>query len=503
MKLRRWSYGLILLATILIFASVLTLRSELRRWQAQPMARHSIIVDTLQPVTGQATAPTAFPTPQVVMGTPEFYDKPINSRYIYRNEFPADRTKRLPLYLIDTETGVETRLGDDSRAAVFGTMNDEYLLWFLFDDGLHAYHLATSEDKLIAERVSSSLHPQIADDWVIFGKFNGNGGTQATLYTANLRTGEQITLTQKLSASAGIINEQFGISPYLAAWKESYQTIVIYDLSTRREIIRLTDIEAVFNKQYLTIFDLSPGETVVTWSSTYGYDLVTQSYFRTKGKKPADWGEGLIHDASRIQEKNRVLTWTYTMKDGTQRHVRAPLLDATPSTELCAAGQNLVQNGDLEATADHAFWQQTDSPSNLIVDELPAGLATSGDWAIRLGRYANSHAAIRQPLELPSGVSGLTLAFDVRALSWDFWGGDRLLVDLIDPLTGNSLLATPVQWTNVELASGDWLPMQVAIESWPGINTPVELVFQVQTNWALPTDFVIDNITLTTACTED
>lgn len=203
---------------------------------------------------------------------------------------------------------------------------------------------------------------------------------------------------------------------------------------------------------------------------------------------------------SRIHEENRVLSWSFTYEDGTTRHVRAPLLDATPSTEPCIANQNLVQNGDLESIADHALWQQRDTASDLIVDELPPGLTDGGAWAIRLGRYADSHATIRQRIEIPSGVSALTLAFDVRALSWDFWGGDRLQVDLIDPLTGHSRLATPVQWTNVELAGDDWLLMQVAIEKWPGINTPVELVFQVQTDWALPTDFIIDNIQLTTTC---
>jgi hypothetical protein len=67
-------------------------------------------------------------------------------------------------------------------------------------------------------------------------------------------------------------------------------------------------------------------------------------------------------------------------------------------------------------------------------------------------------------------------------------------------MTGHSLLATPVQWTNVQLASGDWLPLQVDIQDWPGIDTPVQLVFRAQTDWAFPTDFTLDNIRFTTAC---
>lgn len=88
----------------------------------------------------------------------------------------------------------------------------------------------------------------------------------------------------------------------------------------------------------------------------------------------------------------------------------------------------------------------------------------------------------------------------MRALSWDLWGGDRLQIDLVDPMTGNSHLAAPVTWTNTQLASGDWLPMQVKIEQWLGIDTPIELVFQVQTDSFFPTDFTVDNIRLTTTC---
>ena len=195
-----------------------------------------------------------------------------------------------------------------------------------------------------------------------------------------------------------------------------------------------------------------------------------------------------------------MIYWELTLTDITRRSVRAPLLDATPSTAPCITNQNLVQNGDFEDADAHSLWQQRDNIANLLINDAPPGLASGGAWAIRLGRFADNHAAIRQRIEIPSGVSGLTLTFDVRALSWDLWGGDRLQVDLVDPLTGNSLLATPVQWTNVQLASGDWLPMQVTIEPWPGINTPVDLVFAVQTDWALPSDFTIDNIQLMTIC---
>lgn len=44
------------------------------------------------------------------------------------------------------------------------------------------------------------------------------------------------------------------------------------------------------------------------------------------------------------------------------------------------------------------------------------------------------------------------------------------------------------------------MPLQVAIQDWPGIDTPVHLVFRAQTDWAFPTDFTVDNVQLATTC---
>jgi len=505
MKLRTLSYLLIGLATAVVLVSLAGLFTGATDRQPLRSTETQRVVQAKQPLIQNRDDVPTLPTPQVVVGTPEFYPDP--QRYTYRQE-SVDGFPWRTLYVIDEEANHEVRLGSDRGFTVVGNINNTYLLWYFFcgtnctiPSGLHAYTLTSGEDKLVYSKATDDIGVQIGGDWTAFGHHNGRGNSGVSLYAANIVTSEVITLTRNLGAQgSSIYGGYFGISEQLAAWFEGYDTIVVYDLERWQELTRLTDIYSAFGEHHVTIDYITPGESVITWSGRYGYDLVTHSYFRIENRKPADWGEGLIRRVSRIQEKDRLLTWTYTMQDGTTRHVRAPLLDATPSTELCAEEQNLVQNGDLETVADHARWQQTDNSSDLIVDELPTGLATSGTWAIRLGRYAHSHAAIRQQIEIPSGVSALDLTFDVRALSWDIWGGDRLQVDLIDPLTGNSLLATPVQWTNVELASGDWLPMQVIIETWPGINTPVELVFQVQTDWALPTDFIVDNIALTTTC---
>ena len=506
MKLRTLSYFLIVAAAGVLIGLVWL--AQARHGQPRSHESRGVTVQAQRPAGQAGSNGSALPIPQVVRGTPQAYTPPPkSSRYTYRNEFPADRSQLLPLYLVDTQTGTETRLGDGNGAAVFGTIDEHYLLWFFFcasacptSEGLHAYHLATGVDKLIAKRVSSGIHPQLADNWTAFGRFNGDGSRQATLYAANLQTQEVITLTRNLPAGDDKVRGYFGISDDLAAWYGALNTIVIYDLTARREITRLTGINAVFNEQYLDVGDLSPGETVVTWSRNYGYDLVTRSYFRLGRMTPPDWDNASVRDMSRIQERARILSWTFAMRDGSQRPIRAPLLDATPSTAPCVEGQNLVQNGDLEDIATHNVWQQSGSPSDLITTDLPPNAPQAGQWAIRLGRYSNAQPTIQQTLNIPSGVKHNTLAFDVRASSWDIWGGDRLQVDVLDPLTGASLLATPVQWTNVQLATGGWVPLQVAIPDWPGIDTTVQLVFRATTDWAFPTDFTLDNIRFMTAC---
>ena len=498
MRLRPFSYLLILVAAI-VLVSLVGVGWVRRGGPSRTVLITSLVVQARHPSNQAGINGASPPTPQVVMGTPEAYELPAApSRYTYRNETPIDRSKMLPLYLIDTQTGQETRLGDDNDAAFFGVMDDQHLVWYFA--GTHAHNLTTGQDILLSKVGNSSIHPQLFGDWLAFGNYNGGGTKLATLYAANVQTQELITLTQILPAGNDSVSDIFGISDRLAAWYEARNTIVIYDLTTRREITRLTDINAVFNERYLDVLDLSSGETVVTWSLNYGYDLVTRSYFRLGDLRPPSWDNAPIATTSRIQERDRILSWTFTMRDGSQRHVRAPLLDATPSAAPCVDGQNLVQDGDLENVATQNLWQQSDSPSDLIVNDLPPNAPQAGQWAIRLGRYSNAQPTIQQTLNIPSNVKHITLVFDVRASSWDIWGGDQLQIDLIDPVTNQSILATPVQWTNRQLANGGWIPLQVDIQDWPGIDTPLYLVFRAQTDWAFPTDFTIDNIRFLTAC---
>ncbi|MFN8488723.1 MAG: hypothetical protein U0350_14070 [Caldilineaceae bacterium] len=448
--------------------------------------------------------------PQVVVGTPAAaLATPTPAQYTYQNEFPADRSKPLPLYITNPQTAVTTRLGDDTGSAVFGTQNEHYLLWHFvcihpchtLQEGLYVYTFATQENHLLSTASNSSIHPKLVGDWVAFGHY-APAPPRAALYAANLQTHEVITLTHELNAIDASVNGDFGISSRLAAWYTFSGTpqIIVYDLTLHGVVATLSNYDSIFNEHGTSVFALSPGESVVTWSRNFGYDLVTGSYFRIPEIYPPNWDGQLTTTMSPITEQGRELSWTFSMKDGTQRYIKAPLIDATPSAAPCVEGQNLVQNGDLEDIAAHNLWQQGGSSSDLIVNDLPPNAPQAGQWAIRLGRYSNSQQTIQQTLNIPSNVKHITLAFDVRASSWDIWGGDQLQVDLIDPVTNQSILATPVQWTNRQLANGGWIPLQVDIQDWPGIDTPLYLVFRATTDWAFPTDFTLDNIRFLTAC---
>ncbi|MCX6045633.1 MAG: hypothetical protein NT075_11020, partial [Chloroflexi bacterium] len=435
MKFRLFSYGLIGVVIVILLGLVGVMWRG-RDGQAVRMPQPQV-VQARRPVT-QLTLPL---NPQVRVGTP-VEGPAITPRYTYRNEFPADRTKPLPLKLIDAQSGRETRLGDDNDAAFFGVMNETDLIWYF--QGFHAYTLATGEDALLSTHGTPSIHPQLAGDWVAFGEPNGGETRTATLYAANLRTHEIITLTKELNDRDAYVNEYFGISPRLAAWYDAVYGkpvgLVIYDLASHTQLVKLTTWESAFNEQNVVVHDVSAGETVITWDDFYAYDLVTQSYFHIADFHPPNWVIPPIFEWGRITEKGRVLSQTLYLKDGTQRTISAPLLDATPSTAPCIEGQNLVQNGDLENVATHNAWQQSGNPSALIVNDLPPNSSQAGQWAIRLGRYSNAQPTIQQTLNIPSGVKHISLAFDVRASSWDIWGGDQLQVDLIDPVTNQSIL---------------------------------------------------------------
>jgi len=322
---------------------------------------------------------------------------------------------------------------------------------------------------------------------------------QGDLFATNLKTQEIITLSHTIWFDDPDLTH--GIGKHLVAWHHyDYKppaTIKVYDLGLH-QIIASIDPSAI-KPQDGSPQHIGVGDTVVTWDLRYAYDIVTSSYF-TFSLMPPYWVPQPIDEVSAPTEQARRLYWTFEMEAGGKRHFSAPILDATPSVVPCSEGQNLVQNGNLEDIAAHNLWQQSGSPSDLIVNDLPSNAPQAGQWAIRLGRYSNSQQTIQQTLNIPSNVKRITLAFDVRASSWDIWGGDQLQVDLIDPVTNQSILTTPVAWTNRQLANGGWLPLQVDIQDWPGIDTPLQLVFRATTDWAFPTDFTVDNIRFLTAC---
>ena len=469
-------------------------------------------------VTAQAhpvqTAAMPAPLHQLVTGPVTEAPGPpsIRRRYTFANDLPDATHKRVYLTVTDKQTGETTRLGDDTGGAAMRGWGEDQLFWDFncglqcstYQTGLYAYSFASKENIFVGSR-SSRIHPEQGGEWVahvVQKEQVGENLYDSQLYATNLRTQETITLTTH--APLHEYFETFAISPWLAVWSAyppasapREERLAIYDLVARTVITTINPRLGMGDDQS-HISQVGAGQSVVTWNTRYGYDLVTGSYF-TITRGALNLAIDRFVAITPVTEANRILSWTVRLTDE-DRHFQAPLLDATPSTAPCIEGQNLVQNGNLEDIAAHNLWQQSGSPSDLIVNDLPPNAPQAGQWAIRLGRYSNSQQTIQQTLNIPSNVKRITLAFDVRASSWDIWGGDQLQVDLIDPLTNQSVLAAPVTWTNRQLANGGWLPLQVDIQDWPGIDTPLQLVFRATTDWAFPTDFTLDNLRFLTAC---
>ncbi|MFN8488730.1 MAG: hypothetical protein U0350_14105 [Caldilineaceae bacterium] len=434
MKLRLFSYWLVfVMATSLLMLLLLTGQWFGHQKADSPQQFHFVIKVTqanrtqprlAAPLEDQvvAASPVEIPAPPT----------PAADRYKTRNEFPADRSQPLPLYLVDTTTGQEIRLGDDSGEALYEqARNERYLLWWFgcrpkcptWRNGLHAYVFATGEDRFVAADAGGS-RPKLYSDWVAYPTFYG-GPKQAKLTLVNLATQEIITFTTEVFDRLGD-SDHLAIGERLAAWVTAPHaqssteitpaTLRIYDLAAHPITTLVLDQPSTPMLTTDSMYSLAANETVVTWGREYGYDVVTGSFFTfTLTTRPwTAWGGEVVY-ISPVEEKDRMLHWYIQTKDATKYYLQAPLIDATPSAAPCVEGQNLVQNGDLEDSAAHNVWQQNGSPSDLIVNELPPNPPQAGQWAIRLGRYSNSQQTIQQTVNLPSNVKHITLAFDVRA----------------------------------------------------------------------------------------
>ncbi len=448
MNLRLFSY--VILGSGLIILLYLGIRADFTLLTAQ----RSPALPRTQQVQAQ---PTPAPgDPQVRAGTPvEVAENPL----LPSKRYQATHSITDPAIVVtDTVTGDIVLLGEEPGGAQWIGQSDTYLLWTFscsagcptLVPGFYAYSFATQQN--IHLLPYSVWFAETRGDWVVYLLDDTPHSHNAQLYAINIQSQERITLSH--NAWLDFAYPTFGIGEHFVVWHNvtfsAPSTIEVYDLQQRQRIASIDPDQ--IGRQGGSLFDFGIGDTVITWSRNYAYDLVTNSYF-TFTVKPSDWVPRPIAESTIPTEYDRALYYSMMLTDSSTYHFRTPILDATPSMEPCVTDQNLVANGDFENVDAHGLWQQQGNIANLLINDPPPGLATSGDWALRLGRFADNQASIQQQLDIPSAVKELTLTFDVRVHSWDLWGGDQLQIDLVDPLTGNSVLATPATWTNVELAS--------------------------------------------------
>jgi hypothetical protein len=166
---------------------------------------------------------------------------PVPPRYSIRNE--RNDKYIYSLFVRDSKTGQEIRLGDDNGNASFGAMTDQYIIWrfagFTHNKtpdpktGLFAYVLATGKEITIAGPEGYQWYPKIDDQWVIYLDVSGSDYYYAGLRAHNLKTGEDFQLSKQVPYNRP--GEYYAISGNRIAWvnAESGWAICVYDLATR------------------------------------------------------------------------------------------------------------------------------------------------------------------------------------------------------------------------------------------------------------------------------
>jgi hypothetical protein len=264
---------------------------------------------------------------------------PVPPRYSILNERKGEGVNRVYMLLLhDSQTGTDIRLGDDAGSAIFGTMNDEYILWRCagcaeLQTGFYAYRLATSQEILISNSSTFKWYSQIDGQWVIYREMESANPTVSDLRAHNLITGEDFLVASDVfypfaHQGIGPLNpsDYYIIRSDKIAWVAAKMenglqlSMRLYDLTTRTT--RTLNLpETSIPRQGWNIF----GELVI-WRDKFwqGYDLKRDAYF-TIPVIPPGWEDVPIKDASLVTAKDNTLYWSLTVDDETH-YFSAPIL---------------------------------------------------------------------------------------------------------------------------------------------------------------------------------
>lgn len=245
------------------------------------------------------------------------------------------------LYVRNTQTNEELRLGNDQGSAIFKAINARYVIWLFachgcrtaadgpLQSGLYAYNLTTRTQTAIAlyyERgpVGSV---KLSTDWVAY--HDSDDGLKGRLFAYHIPTRTEVLIEDELWLSVGgrhayaaMPHDLFAIANHTVAWAQS--GIHLYDLTTgTTRTLPLPELLAPTTARYPTLWtpnSLSTSDTVVVWASMsrwWGYDFVVNELFAISTIPPG-WERVANAQAWNMQLIGDQLVWPIrvTLADG-------------------------------------------------------------------------------------------------------------------------------------------------------------------------------------------
>lgn len=239
-----------------------------------------------------------------------------NGRYVIRQDETYTR-----LFLVDTTTGQELRLGTDQGYAFFNTLTSDYVIWGYqcvacepgdtLTTGVYIYDMAQGTTRSIVQGVSA-VSPKIAGDHIVYL-------LSGTLFVYHLETEETIEVTRTFDSPTGdneILccntspKQFYAISDTSVVWLTN--GLHIFDLTTST-IASPNLPETVTQHAY----DISASDTVVIWFTSegwWGYDLPTETLFPISIVPPG-WEQLQIQELSSVAIEGNTLIWSVHVND--------------------------------------------------------------------------------------------------------------------------------------------------------------------------------------------
>jgi hypothetical protein len=285
------------------------------------------------------------PVSEVVPSTPSGEPR----RYTVREDIPpwepvTSADQYIPpkkLFVRDSATDQEIRLGDDRGDALLKATTEQYVVWRYqwdgisetigLETGLYAYTLATGEEIVIAQEPERRPgDPVIDGDWVLYIDVGSTENRyHVNLYAHNLVSGEDFLIGQNILYNVRFNNrpssDYYDVEDGKAVWvdvklaPDSMHVIRVCDLETR-----VTRTLNVPNTQAPSSPSIS-GDIVVWWDRFWrGYDLSQDELF-TIPIVPPGWDNVPVRLRRLVTVRDDQLYWALEV-DGQVYRLTAPIV---------------------------------------------------------------------------------------------------------------------------------------------------------------------------------